>query len=149
MAILNSNRYENELNQIGIGLEEKKHLIKAIEKGIVILDVPLKSIEEIIDARGNSKEFEFLANNYKKNNLRPIESVEGLNGLKLNILLHFQENDEIIGNEDDALFIERLKKANKNGKNTVVIGNEGSHLSFHRSLWDTYQKDQTFSNKNL
>jgi len=66
LSILNSDRYIKELKQIGIGRNEKIKLLNAIQKGIVILDVPLKSIEEIIEARGNTKEFEFLANNYKE-----------------------------------------------------------------------------------
>ena len=71
--------------------------------------------------------------------MRPIDTVLLISGMKLNILLHFQNPDEIIGNRDDSLFIDLLRKANK-GTTTVVIGNDGGHNSFHTSLWNQYKK---------
>lgn len=138
IAILNSSRYDSELKQIGITDKEKNQLLKAIQNGIVILDVPLKSIEEIISLRGPSVEFEILARNYRNNHLRPIDSLENLQGLSLDIILHFQEDDEILSNRDDAIYIERLKKANKLGNTSVIIGNDGGHLAPHWPLWKFY-----------
>ena len=52
--------------------KEKCIPLTAIQKGLVVLDVPLKSIEEIIDLRRSSDELEILAKNYRKNRLRLI-----------------------------------------------------------------------------
>ena len=140
IAILNTSRFDAELKQIGIADKEKKQLLNAIQKGIVILDVPLKSVEEIIDFRGSSTELEILAKNYRNNHLRPIDSLELLQGLTLNVILHFQEADEILYNRDDAIYIERLKKANERGTTSVIIGNDGGHLEPHWSLWRFYDQ---------
>ena len=80
----------------------------------MILDTPLKSIEEIIDFRGSTEELERLAKNYRDNHLRPIDSIESLRGLSLDILLHFQEKDKILSNRDDFLYIEKLQAIQPN-----------------------------------
>lgn len=138
IAILNTPTYDAELSQLGIGPAEKKSLLCAIQKGIVILDTPLKSMEEIIDLRGSIEEFEILAKHYRENGLRPIDALELLKGLSLDILLHFQEKDEILSNRDDSLYIEQLKQANSQGRVTVVIEDDGGHMTPHYSLWRSY-----------
>lgn len=138
IGVLNSSTYDANLKKIGIGKEEKKRLLSAIQKGVVILDTPLKSVEEIIDFRGSTEELEILAKNYRDNGLRPIDSLKLLDGLSLDILLHFQEKDEVISNRDDEIYIERLKAYQPTGKVTVIIGNDGGHMAPHLSLWRYY-----------
>ncbi len=140
IALLNSSAYDAELKKVGIEAEGKEKVLLAIQKGIVILDTPLKSIEEIIDFRGTTEEFEILAENYRKNHLRPIDNLQSLKGLSLNILLHFQKNDEILSNRDDQIYIERLKEANSAGTVTVVIEDDGGHIAPHHSLWRSYSE---------
>lgn len=140
IAILNDSAYESRLNEIGIGNAEKSLILAAIQNGIVILDCPLKSVEEIIDFRGSTKELEILANNYCKNGLRPIDSVSSLKGLSLDIILYFEEKDEVLSNRDDALYIKRLEEANSQGTTSVVTGNEGGHSQLHRALWKCYSQ---------
>lgn len=140
LAVLNTRTYDVELQTVGIAFQEKQRLLEAIQKGLIILDTPLKSVEEIIDLRGSSPELEILAKNYRDNHLRPIDSLKALEGLTLDLILHFQERDEILFNRDDALYIERLKTANDTGTTTVVIGNDGGHLAPHFSLWECYAK---------
>lgn len=140
ISVLNTSTFDDELKKIGIGLEEKKKLLTAIQNGLVILDTPLKSIEEIIDFRGSNEEFEILAKNYRDNNLRPIDSLRHLKGLTLDILLHFQETDEILSNRDDEVYITLLKESLPEGKVTVIIGNDGGHMEPHISLWESYSK---------
>lgn len=134
IGVLNSSIYDAELAKIGIELEEKKKLLSAIQRGRVILDVPLKSIEEIVDFRGSSEEFDHLGKNYRENRLRPIDSLERLRGLSLKMILHFQKKDEVLSNRDDALFIERLKEIQP--EVVVIIGDDGGHNAYHRSLWN-------------
>lgn len=136
IGVLNSTTYDAKLLEIGIGSVEKTKLLNAIQNGIVILDTPLKSIEEIIALRGSTEEFKCLSKNYRDNNFRPIDSITLLKGLSLTILLHFQVNDEILSNRDDDLFIERIKAVQP--KTIVIIGNDGGHLSCHSSLWKMY-----------
>ncbi|MBX7066858.1 MAG: hypothetical protein K1X28_06485 [Parachlamydiales bacterium] len=136
LAVLNTETYDAKLKQIGIGSQEKQRLIAAIEKGIVILDAPLKSIEEIIDFRGSSEEFEILAQNYRNSGFRPIDSLQKLNGLSLHILLFFTKNDEVLSNRDDALYIERLKAAQPKAK--VIVADGNGHSGLHQPLFDAY-----------
>ncbi len=138
LAVLNTSTYDQQLAYIGITLEHKKAIITALEKGYIILDCPLKSGGRIIALRGVTPELKLFAHEYAKNNMRPIDVLKLLANLKLQILLHFQVPDEIIGNYDDALFIERLRNANK-GTTMVVFGNDQGHNSFHGALWKQYE----------
>lgn len=138
IGVLNTSTYDPQLKKIGIGAIEKKKLLDAIQTGVLILDTPLKSIEEIIDFRGSTEEFKYIAKNYRDNNLRPIDSLRLLKGLSLDILLHFQEKDEILSNRDDLLFIDKLKAVQPSA--AIIIGNDGGHLSCHLSLWKFYSQ---------
>jgi pimeloyl-ACP methyl ester carboxylesterase len=139
LAILNTSTHDAELLKIGITAEIKKKIIAALEQGKIILDCPLKSIDEIMDLRGPSYEFSILAERYKKNNMRPIDAIEKLKGLHLTIFLHFQNPDEILSNRDDQQFIDRLKAANS-GPMYVTIGNDGGHNTIHKALWKKYRE---------
>lgn len=140
IAVLNGVAYDSELKKIGIGLEEKKKLLSAIQKGIIVLDAPLKSVEEIIDFRGSSEEFEILAKKYRDCNLRPIDSLQMLRGLSLNVLLYFDQNDEVLSNRDNQLYIQRLQESQPRGTVTVIIGDSGGHTAPHNSLWQAYSQ---------
>ncbi len=142
IAVLNTSMGDEELKQIGVGLKEKKQLLQAIQNGMIILDVPLKSVEEIIDLRGSSTELELLAKSYRDHHLRPLDTLQHLKGLSLNIILYFEEEDEVIFNRDDALYIERLKNANRLGSTSVVIGREGGHQTLHLLPWQIYEKNK-------
>jgi hypothetical protein len=144
LAVLHHDTYDNKLNEIDVSADYKKKIITAIEKGIIILDCPMKSAEEVIDACDASEEiemqeFEILAKRYAQNHMRPIDAVQKLKGLHLNILLYIEKPDDILGNRDDQLFIERLQKANS-GKTEVIIGSSGGHNTYHKLLWDRYKK---------
>jgi hypothetical protein len=139
LAVLNQSNYTAQLEQIGITVEVRKQIIRALEQGLIILDCPLKSFDEISTAQGTIPELEILATTYKKNNMTPLVALQQLAGLNLNILLHFQNPDEILGNRDDQLYIDRLKKVNR-GKTTIIIGSDGGHNVYHKALWTEYKK---------
>lgn len=139
LVALNTNRWDSDLLKLNIGAQEKKAMIQAIENGNVILDCPLKSFQEILDLKGSVYNLQVIAQKYKQNDMQPIDSVSRLAGMRLNILLHFQHNDEILSNRDDELFIRRLKQANKNGKTRVAMGSDGGHNVYHASLWKAYR----------
>jgi len=137
IAVLNGAAYDSDLKRIGIGTEEKTKLLSAIQRGVVILDTPLKSFEEIMDFRGFSETFEILAKKYREHDLRPIDSLKMLKGLSLNVLLYFDQKDEILSNRDDLLYIERLQQSQRA---TIIIGDEGGHMVPHFSLWKAYSE---------
>ncbi len=139
LAVLNQSTYDTDLKKVGITIKEKKQIINALQAGTIILDCPLKSIDEIVDHRGRSAELVAIANQYIKNNMRPIDTIQHLKGLSLTILLNFQKPDEVLSNRDDHNFIERLQKVN-NGKTHVVTSHDGGHTSFHKTLWEQYNK---------
>lgn len=139
LAILNKHSYQDELAALGITPQTAHIIINAISNGVVILECPLKSMQEILDFRGASPGLMVIAANYAKNRLNPIDTVQALDGLALTILLHFENPDEILSNRDDALFIARLKKAN-GGITHVTTGNQGGHVGYHKELWDCYKR---------
>lgn len=138
LATLNQAMRDELLKKIGIDAEGKKKIIAALQKGMIILDCPLKSMDEIADFRPGS-DMDILSKRYRDNNMRPIDSIRLLKGLNMSILVHFQNPDEMIGNKDDAEFIERLKSANA-GKTYSVIASEDGHNTYHGSLWKEYKK---------
>lgn len=138
IAVLNGSAFDSELKRVRVGVEEKKKLLSAIQRGIVVLDTPLKSVEEIMDFRGPSEEFAILAKKYREHGLKPIDSLKMLKGLSLNVLLYFDKKDEVLSNRDDQLYIERLQDSQDGQRVTVVIGDEGGHMAPHYSLWKEY-----------
>jgi hypothetical protein len=137
LATLNSTRYDSELKNIGIGVAEKQQILKAIQKGTVILEVPLKSFDEIA-AQFNEPQIQMLAAIARKNGMTPIENLNQLQGLNLNIVVFFATPDQAVGNRDDKLFLDRLRSINK-GQTTGIIGPTGGHISYHPELWEAYK----------
>lgn len=138
LAVLSQGRYPKELSQIGIGEDERQAILAAVQKGLIILDSPLKSMEEIVAFRGALPLVVTLQKKYALNQLRPIDSLEALSPLKLNVLLYFEDPDAVLSNRDDMLYISRLRQANAKGFTEVVIGNSGGHAAYHARLWETY-----------
>lgn len=140
LAVLNRNDYDAELSSIGITKDDKIAILQAIQKGYVIIDCPLKSIEEIMDVRGYNPSHSAMANAYTVNRLRPIDSLIDLQGLSLKVLLNIQDPDEAVTNRDDGLYISRLESANKKGKTVVIISRNEGHVAYHPDLWKAYRQ---------
>ena len=138
LAILNSDRYQKEVGAIGITTADRKKILHALQRGHIILNCPLKTLSEIMALRGRTHEFAVFERRYKANGFTPVDALRGLDGLALKVLLHFQKPDEILSNRDDNIFVQNLRRYNAKGKTTVVIGSDGGHVSFHKSLWKRY-----------
>lgn len=138
LAVLNSDRFDEELKKIGIGPEQKQQILSAVQKGVILLDSPLKSMDEVMSHRGFSFRLWYLSHRYKKNQMRPLNALEGLKGLSLNVILYFQHPDEMLSNRDDGLYAEKLLEVNELGTTTVLIGDEGGHFASHGALWQEY-----------
>lgn len=139
LAVLNTHFYDTSLQKLGIGDSEKQKILDAIQQGSVILEVPLKSFDEITDVSGRS-EVKMLAERARKNRMTPIENLNDLRGLSLNLFLYFANPDHALGNRDDNLFIERLQDANRNGHTVAIIGKASGHIAYHSELWNAYKK---------
>ena len=139
LAVLNRHDYDQDLAQIGIHEKEKQRILQAVQNGYVILDCPLKSVEEIIAQRGNNPQMRAFAEMYASNRLRPIDSLKDLKGLTLKVLINFQNPDEAVTNRDDALYVERMRTVNLQGKTVVVISRDAGHVSYHPALWEAYR----------
>lgn len=141
IAVLNSTRYDSELESVGITQADKQRILNALQQGRIILDCPLKSMDEILELRGHDGSMAdplyILTKRYRDNNLRPIDCLACWQGLALNVFLYFATPDEIIFNRDDELLIQRLKQVNVAGQTTIIQADEGGHNARHDALWQT------------
>jgi hypothetical protein len=80
IAVLNTSRYDADLRKLGVSGEDKVRMLDAIQKGVILLEVPLKSMEEIIAVNGCHPAMQFLMNRYRKNDMTPISSLKYLQG---------------------------------------------------------------------
>lgn len=140
LAALNTMRFSDKLKHIGINQEEREKMLKAIQKGQIVLHCPLKSIREIIAFKGLTPQLEVVQKNYRDNGMEPIDALECLNNLSLNIVLYFNSPDEILSNRDDTLYYERLKGINAKGTTVLITGYEKGHNSNHPLLWDALKQ---------
>ncbi len=140
LAVLNSEKYSEELKRIGVTQQDRKAIIDSLRNGLIILDCPLRSVDEIIDFRGASSDMLILAKKYRDNDMRPIDSLAGLHDLGLNILLHFKNEDEVFSDRDVSIYIDRLKRYNHTGNTTVILGSSGKHHDLSFPLWDHYRE---------
>lgn len=70
---------------------------------------------------------------YKPDGLEALDSVVNLKGLKLNTLIHFQHNDRVVTNVNDAALYQRLSSLNPDST-FIVLGNDGGHVHTHKAL---------------
>lgn len=137
ISALNNSSQDAALRRIGIHKAEKKKILSALQAGDVILDTPLKSIDELVALYGNTQELEVIGKRFHENGMDPIHSLKFWKGLSLNVLVHFQVPDEVVSNRDDALFVETLKSYCQ-GNVDVLVGNDTGHMLPHASLWEYY-----------
>lgn len=142
LAILSGTRFESELLNIGITKGNKEQILTALQNGLIILDCPLKSMDEILEFRGGKNaQFDYIlqtyAQRYSQNNLRPIDSIAHWNNLNLNILLYFEVPDEKLSNRDDELYVNAMREHN-HGITHVVFDCNGGHCKKHEKLWEVY-----------
>ncbi|MCH9628176.1 MAG: hypothetical protein S4CHLAM2_18310 [Chlamydiales bacterium] len=121
LAVLNTGRHPSVTDT------QRKAILTAVEQGTVLLDCPLKSIEEIIEIREEKASIRTLSQQYVRNQLVPIDSLECLKSLQLTVLLHFQQPDATLTNRDDALYANRLTTSNSAGRTLYICGQEGAH----------------------
>jgi hypothetical protein len=139
ISALNNSAQDAALRSIGINKAEKKKILSALQAGDVILDTPLKSIDELVALYGNTQELEIIGKRFRENQMDPIHSLKFWKGLSLNVLVHFQVPDEVVSNRDDELFVKTLK-SHCLGNIDVLVGSDCGHKLPHASLWEYYMK---------
>lgn len=141
LAVLNdtTGKYDADLQRIGITQSLRQELTKLIQHGCIILDCPLTDLKVALkhkmpklDPRKAQKLVSKITR-YNPDGLEAIDSIEFLKGLKLNILIHFQHNDRVVTNVNDAALYQRLIMHNPEST-YVVLGNDGGHVHTHKAL---------------
>lgn len=140
IAVLNDTHgtYDQELARIGITPTERATLLSLIQKGTIVLDCPLTDMN--VSVKERMKRITSHAINalkritrYQPDGLQGLTSSICFGGLKLAILVHFQNHDTIVSNKNEAQLY--LHLYNTNPRTTfVVLGNDGGHLHTHASL---------------
>lgn len=140
IAVLNEKTgiYDADLARIGINAEERAELLNVIQNGSIVLNCPLTDLNTT--ARFRLKDYAPQAlralatvSKYKLDGLQALDAAKNLTGLKLNILIHYQHNDCVVSNENEAEFYKRLARHNPE-TTFVVLGNDGGHLHTHHAL---------------
>ncbi|MFN0065401.1 MAG: hypothetical protein ACKVOH_04110 [Chlamydiales bacterium] len=138
LGVLCQHRFCNELN---LNPEEMDNIIEAVERGSVLLDCPLKSIDEICDVvEKTNPHLRYIADIYIAWGMRPIDSLLKLEGHAFDLYLHFENPDVILSNRDDMFYIDNLERGNYLGRNTIVLGYLGLHLPCLPDFVCTYQR---------
>lgn len=137
IGALNSNKWDSDLEKLGIGSLEKQQILKAIQNGSVILEVPLKSFDEI--AVGD-RAFRHLAQRANSNEMVPLKNLNQWQGLSLNCFVYFATPDEALGNRDDKEFIRCLRDVNQKGQTVAILGKTAGHTTYHPELWEAYKE---------
>ncbi len=140
LALLNNPSYAQELTKIGVNQDDVKAILKAVSRGIIILDAPLKSVTEILSIRPRDEMIQVLAPRFKAHGFEPIDCIEQLKGLTLSFLIYFEHNDKILSNRDDELYYQKLCSVNKGGRVELVTGSDGGHNGPHKNLWAAYKR---------
>lgn len=141
IALLNTSQRNQTFLSIDVSDEDVLEILVALQKGVILLDAPLKSLDEFNAAHPESMKdpLNLLhTKRAKENEMNPIDNLAKWHGLKLSVVLFFQNPDFAVSNRDDNLFAEKLHQANPEGKNLVISRNEGGHLGFHTSLWNAF-----------
>lgn len=139
LEVLNTSKYDQQLKKIGVSSHDKIEILKAISQGWILLDAPLKSMDEIMDEIKQDADTKIVTERYRTNDMRPIDSIKKLKGLTLNVIVYFETPDEILSNRDDDLYASLLKQNNPNGNNIVIKGSSGGHIGYHVALWRMWQ----------
>lgn len=140
LAVLHdkTDRYDNHLLTIGISKSRRIELLELLQKGSHVITCPLLTLKSVI---GHAHHLLPCISDYSVYGLEALQTVHLLAGLKLDITLHFQRNDTVVGNHYDILFYQVLKSFNPD--TTKLIYDEDNHNDFPLNL-SNYLKSKIF-----
>jgi hypothetical protein len=136
LAVLNdkTGKYDKALNYIGIDQNKRSKLLDLVQKGSLVLNCPLADTNATFSMYSHwVKSFFFSVTQYKVNGLQAIRSATNLDGLVLNVLLHFQFGDRRVFNLKDAELYQIFKLYNPD-TTFLVLGDNGGHVHTQETL---------------
>jgi hypothetical protein len=137
--MLTTQTHDDFLKSFNITESDKTSIMQALRKGTILLDVPFKSVEEMIAMHGPTKILQMYKERAAKFNiLSPLDTLGKLKNLGVTFLLFFDNKDEEFSNRYDSPFVKNLLEANSNGTNIVITTDNGGHSAIHRILWRVY-----------
>lgn len=122
-----------------ISISDKKRILEALRHGKIILDVPFKSLDEVINLHGPNENLLM----YKKrmtthNILNPIDTLNMLKNLNMTFIVFFDIENKAFSTHEDSNFVKRLLDANATGTNIIIMTDNNGHLADHKTLWKIY-----------
>lgn len=136
---LTTENQDDLLRKYNINESDKRSILRAVRGGKILLDVPFKTLDEVITLRGlNETTLMYQDRAAKSGILSPLETLGKLRDLNMTFLLLFTTNDQEFSNRYDSDFAKNLLDANANGINIVITGDNGGHSDTHTMLWKIY-----------
>ncbi len=142
LSALAGTDYDILLKELNIFKKDKQAILLALKNGVIILDCPLKSVQEIISFRGSDKNLKILESHYIKNNMEPLGTLRTMQKIDLTIFLNFEMPDTVLSNRDDQLFINEIMKINQ-GRTIISTSSDQGHIGYHSKLWENYKAFKT------
>lgn len=141
---LTTENFDDLLKKYSITTSDKETMLNAIRRGKILLDVPFKSIDEVIALRESNSTTALM---YKERAAKygissPLKTLSKLKNLGMTFLLFFTTNNEEFSNRYDADFAKNLLDANANGTNIVITADNGGHSDMHTMLWKIYSNSE-------
>jgi pimeloyl-ACP methyl ester carboxylesterase len=133
LALLNDqelfSKHQASLRAIGVDQEARKKILQAVQNGTITLDIPLRSMKHTPMPLALAQQITL----YDAKGWESIDMVKRLKGLYLTSLVHFQHDDAIVSNKNEAEFFFYLAINNPH-TTYLVMGNDGGHLHTHNAL---------------
>ncbi len=152
-------KYANRFSEIGIDSARQIDLLAMLRRGHIVLECPMVSVTSVLKhkitkmVKGSSFEklicqpkvcafLVFLADQlmplvvrrYRPWQEQAIKSAENWNNAAIATIIHFQQNDEIVGNEQSMAFYEKLRSSNGDKYTELHVGHDGAHSSSFASF---------------
>ncbi len=134
--VLSSDEYNDKLHTLGIDPQEKKELLSLIKNGSIVLDAPLRNLNESLSTnivrRFANKILPYVSQ-YDPQGMQGLSSAQALRNLKFNILFHFQHNDNILTNKSETKLYNVFHQLSPS-TTYLTLGDEGGHIHTRKSL---------------
>lgn len=130
--------------RIGITKQQAHNIVTKVQKGTIVLNCPLVDSNAVARYWFGERFGKFFMNSiiprimeHRTDEDQAIKAAKTIQKMNFNILVHFQKNDTVLGNDPslDSMFYNNLK-----GPHTyLVIADEGGHLHSGKTLGKAIQ----------
>lgn len=144
LAVLKNGAHKKELARVGVGKKARLEILHMLQNGCITLDCPLKNLTQkfshdlgTVLGRIVSYALVPLATHHKPWHEEAIDVFDKLGDTKLNLLIHYEENDRVVSNWADDQMYEKARALNK--EHTYVLkSNDGGHVATRRRLPEVF-----------